>query len=71
MAGVLIDSEEDCRTRGRELRKGNLESRAFRVERVRHAWHLRRATIVMLDKGMRFQFCYTFLSNNSDLNCRH
>ena len=52
MAGVLIDSEEDCRTRGRELRKGNLESRAFRVERVRHAWHLRRATIVMLDQRM-------------------
>ncbi len=40
VAGVLVDSEEECRVRGRELRAGNEESRAFKVEGVRHAWHL-------------------------------
>ena len=38
VAGVLDDNEKDCLERGRQLRKGNGESRTFKVEGMRHAW---------------------------------
>jgi hypothetical protein len=40
VAGVLDDGEKDCLERGRQLRKGNPESKAFKVEGKRHAWDL-------------------------------
>jgi hypothetical protein len=40
VAGILDDGEKDCRTRGEQLRKGNSESKAFKVEGKRHAWDL-------------------------------
>lgn len=40
IAGVLEDSEKDCRERGQQLRKGNPESKAFKVEGKGHAWDL-------------------------------
>jgi len=40
VAGVLEDSEKACLERGKQLRRGNSESRAFRVEGKRHAWDL-------------------------------
>lgn len=40
VAGVLDDGEKDCRERGKQLRKGNPESVAFKVEGKRHGWNL-------------------------------
>lgn len=39
VAGVLDDIEKDCLERGRQLKKGNWEGRAFKVEKMRHAWN--------------------------------
>jgi hypothetical protein len=40
VAGILDDGEKDCLERGKQLRKGNLLSMAFKVEGKRHAWDL-------------------------------
>lgn len=40
VAGALDDSENDASTRGEQLRKGNPESKAVKVEGKRHAWNL-------------------------------
>jgi hypothetical protein len=40
VAGVLDDSEKECRERGVQLRVGNAEHRAFKVEGKRHAWDM-------------------------------
>jgi pimeloyl-ACP methyl ester carboxylesterase len=40
VAGVLEDGEKDCLERGRQLKRGNGESRAFKVEGKKHAWDL-------------------------------
>ncbi|KAG9236753.1 Alpha/Beta hydrolase protein [Amylocarpus encephaloides] len=40
VAGVLDDGEEACRERGKQLRVGNEQSMAFKVEGMRHAWDL-------------------------------
>jgi len=40
VAGLLDDGEKDCLERGKQLRKGNPESMAFKVEGKRHAWDL-------------------------------
>jgi len=40
VAGIVDDGEKDCLERGKQLRKGNPESMAFKVEGKRHAWDL-------------------------------
>lgn len=40
VAGVLDDKEKECWERGRQLRKGDSASRAFKVEGKNHAWSL-------------------------------
>jgi hypothetical protein len=40
VAGLLDDGAKDCLERGRQLRKGNPESKAFEVEGKRYAWDL-------------------------------
>ena len=40
VAGVLDDSEKECRERGKQLRVGNTENRAFKLEMKRHAWSM-------------------------------
>jgi pimeloyl-ACP methyl ester carboxylesterase len=40
VAGVLDDKEKECLERGRQLRKGDSASRAFKVEGKNHAWSL-------------------------------
>jgi hypothetical protein len=40
VAGILDDKEKACAERGEQLRVGNSESRAFKVEGKRHAWDL-------------------------------
>ncbi|PMD34601.1 alpha/beta-hydrolase [Hyaloscypha variabilis F] len=40
VAGVLDDGKKDCLERGKQLRKGNPESMAFKVEGKRHGWNL-------------------------------
>jgi hypothetical protein len=37
VAGTVDDAEKDCLERGKQLRKGNLESMAFEVDGKRHA----------------------------------
>jgi pimeloyl-ACP methyl ester carboxylesterase len=40
VAGVLDDGKKDCLERGKQLRKGNPESMAFKVDGKRHGWNL-------------------------------
>jgi pimeloyl-ACP methyl ester carboxylesterase len=40
VAGVIDDGAKDCLERGKQLRKGNHESMAFKVEGKRHGWNL-------------------------------
>jgi len=40
VAGILDDDEKACLERGKGLRVGNPESRAFKVEGKRHAWDI-------------------------------
>jgi hypothetical protein len=38
IAGAVDVAEKDCLERGKQLRKGNPESMAFKVDGKRHAW---------------------------------
>jgi hypothetical protein len=40
VAGVLDDGKKDCLERGKQFRKGNPESMAFKVDGKRHGWNL-------------------------------
>jgi pimeloyl-ACP methyl ester carboxylesterase len=40
VADAMDDAEKDCLERGKQLRKGNPESMAFKVDGKRHAWDL-------------------------------
>jgi pimeloyl-ACP methyl ester carboxylesterase len=40
VAGVLDDGKKDCLERGKQLREGNPESMAFKVDGKRHGWNL-------------------------------